>query len=202
MNDATADLHLPKCSQALPASPSLSKVLNLSSPINHFAPSDPQREQWVSKNPPSSIQLKLNTPFGKENLNQCFMLEPSLFHTLLPVYHSGFLSVPIRRTLFHTCSTSRTFCQLMNKYTNLNFRPLCDSITTWSPQVKSDRSDMITAALLHYNSNVATLVRFIGGVHVSAHRDIPSTINQLRGIVASDVHLTSNGSSHSAARVT
>jgi hypothetical protein len=89
MDDARAELHLPKTSQALPASPSLSKVLNLSSPVNHFSPTDPAREKWVIANIPSSIRLKLDTPFGKENLNQCFMLEPTVFHTLLPVYKSG-----------------------------------------------------------------------------------------------------------------
>jgi hypothetical protein len=187
MDDTTADAHLPRSSQVIPSSRSLSKVLNLSSPLNHYSPTDPAREKWAIDTIPSSIQLKLNTPFGKENLNQCFMLEPSFYHLLLPLYHSGYLTPQMTNALYHTSSTARSFCNLISKFGNIDFRPLRNPIPEWSIHVKNHRTAMITAALLHYNGKVADVVRFIGGEHVSAHRDIPTTINRLRGIVDPDV---------------
>jgi hypothetical protein len=178
MDDETADAHLPRSSQVIPASRSLSKVLNLSSPLNHFSPTDPAREKWVTDNLPTSIQLKLNTPFGKENLNQCFMLEPSFYHLLLPFYHSGFMTSQMKSALYNTSSTARSFCNLIDTFGKIDFRPLRDPMPDWSQQLKADRTAMMTAALLHYNGKVADVVRFIGGEHVSAHRNIPETISQ------------------------
>ena len=37
------------------------------------------------------IHAKLDQPFGKDNLSQCFHAEPCLRHVLLPLWKSGFL---------------------------------------------------------------------------------------------------------------
>jgi hypothetical protein len=37
------------------------------------------------------IRVKLDQPFGKDNLNQCFCSEARLRHVLLPLWKSGFL---------------------------------------------------------------------------------------------------------------
>lgn len=187
MDDETAESHLPITSQAVPTEPSLSKVLNLSSPVNHFKVTDPGRERWLVDNVPTSIRLKLDTPFGKENLNQSFMLEPSVYHTLLPVFKSGYLTPDSRRSLCVASTTFRTFFQVIHQYGSIDFRPLRDPMPEWSPQVKLERTNMMTAAMLHYNGRVADVVRFIGGEHVSAHRDVPATMARLRGIVDEDV---------------
>ena len=43
--------------------------------------------------------------------------------------------------------------------------------------------DMTTAAVLHYNGDIPSVVRFMGGPHVNAHIDVPNLISNLRTIV-------------------
>jgi hypothetical protein len=38
------------------------------------------------------VLAKLEQPFGKENLSQCFRAEAALRHVLLPLWRSGFLA--------------------------------------------------------------------------------------------------------------
>ena len=40
---------------------------------------------------PTRVQVKLNQPFGKDNLTQCFKAEACFRHVLLPLYKSAFL---------------------------------------------------------------------------------------------------------------
>ncbi|KAI2489263.1 hypothetical protein MHU86_25336 [Fragilaria crotonensis] len=47
---------------------------------------------------------------------------------------------------------------------------------------------MTSACLLHFNGDVATMVRWIGGPHVNAHLDVPSILAKLKLIVDADIH--------------
>ena len=47
---------------------------------------------------------------------------------------------------------------------------------------------MTSACLLHFDGNVATMVRWIGGPHVNAHLNIPAILEELRLIVDSSIH--------------
>ena len=42
---------------------------------------------------------------------------------------------------------------------------------------------MTTAAVLHYNGDIPSVVRFIGGPHINEHIDVPVLLQQLRPIV-------------------
>jgi anti-sigma factor RsiW len=59
-------------------------------PTVHASVTARERETFVATLP-TRVQTKLNQPFGKDNIVQCFMSEASLRHVLLPLYKSMFL---------------------------------------------------------------------------------------------------------------
>ena len=130
------------------------------------------------------VQAKLEQPFGKDNLRQCFRAEASLRHVLLPLWKSGFLSgdawswaafgsayYPVR--LLH---------DLLQQYGDVDFSSLRGFPSGWAneQEINTTRAAMVSAALMHYNGSAADLVRWIGGPHVAAHRDHPAILRRLQ----------------------
>ena len=146
------------------------------------------REDFV-KTLPSSVQLVVNQDFGKPDLRRCFYLEPSFFHVLLPIYRSSFLSHDDQRSLSNTCAETRTLVDLFHDYNTVDFRPLrTDRSHDWDQETELnlDWLRMTTAALLHYQGDLSSVVRFIGGTHVGANRgDHAARLASLDGIVDS-----------------
>ena len=46
---------------------------------------------------------------------------------------------------------------------------------------------MTSACLLHYNGDVATVGRWIGGPHTNAHIDVPTTLAKLKPIIDPEI---------------
>lgn len=121
------------------------------------------------------VLAKLEQPFGKDNITQCFYSTPGLRHVLLPLWKSGFLAGcqadwdAFAAAYFPV----RLLRDLLQDYGNVPFQGVRGFPTTWETEteVNTDRVSMATAALLHFNGSVADLVRWIGGPHVGAHRD-------------------------------
>jgi hypothetical protein len=57
-------------------------------------------------------------------------------------------------------------------------------------EINQHRVDLASATLLHYNFDVATTVRYIGGPHVAAHRDVAQILATIRDSVARKICLT------------
>ena len=121
------------------------------------------------------ITARLDQPFGKDNLSQCFYSTPGLRHVLLPLWKSGFL--------YNDPDSWGAFCEayfpasilrdLLLDYGDTPFQGIRGFPVDWETEtvVNEERVAMATAALLHFNGSVADLVRWIGGPHVGAHRD-------------------------------
>ena len=116
---------------------------------------------------PTRVQLKLNQPFGKDNLVQCFKSEACLRLVLLPVYKSGFLS---RKTadwpaLANAYGFVSTFLDLIDDHAAVDFRQLQGYYAGWNSatSIDDDRVRMATAALLHFDGDIADLIRWMGG---------------------------------------
>ena len=116
---------------------------------------------------PTRVQLKLNQPFGKDNIVQCFKSEACLRLVLLPVYKSGFLS---RETadwpaLANAYGFVSTFLDLIDDHAAVDFRQLQGYYAGWNSEksIDDDRVRMATAALLHFDGDIADLIRWMGG---------------------------------------
>jgi hypothetical protein len=141
-----------------------------------------EREFFVENNLPSRIRAMLDQPFGKENLEQCFSAEPCLRHVLLPLVKSTYLDQANWTALQVAYRPASTLASLLKEYTSIDFRPLQGYPKSWkNNEIDQNRVRMATSALLHFEGDAAALVRWIGGPHTGAHRDVPATIKYLEG---------------------
>lgn len=130
------------------------------------------------------IVAKLEQPFGKENLTQCFRAEAALRHTLLPLWKSGMLAgcEPEWTALAKAYYPARLLKELLDEYGDVPFEGIRGYNPDWETEtdVNKERVAMATAALLHFNGSMADLVRWIGGPHVGAYRDHDAIIATLK----------------------
>ncbi|KAI2495301.1 hypothetical protein MHU86_19200 [Fragilaria crotonensis] len=63
------------------------------------------------------------------------------------------------------------------------FQPDWESVTT----IREDWKTMTSACLLHFDGDVATVVRWIGGHHTNAHLNPPEILAKLRPIIDTDI---------------
>lgn len=136
---------------------------------------------------PSNVQIQLAQPFGKDSLSHCFYAQKCFRHILLPVLKSGYMSCRATKCLEKACRRTRQLQMLRKKYAAVNFLPLQGFQPDWesTTTIRDDWKAMTSACLLHFNGDVATMVRWIGGPHVNEHLNIPSILEKLRLIVDS-----------------
>jgi hypothetical protein len=145
-----------------------------------------EREDFVSSPKVSDrVRAMLNQPFGKDNLDQFFVSEAAMRHILLPLRQSLFLE-PCDWYNFR-CASRKVF-QLSQVYEDLctvDFNPLRGFQADWEnlSEVCPHRARMASAALMHFHGDAAALVRWMGGPHVHAQRDVPALLNFLDGKV-------------------
>ena len=175
---------------ALPASrypPDVAQAASWLIPTVQTSITAREREAFVTTLP-TRVQAKLNQPFGKDNIVQCFMSEACLRLVLLPLYKSAFLlREPDWSTFALASPLASTFLSVVDDHATIDFRPLQGfNSTDWDAATAIDphRVRMATAALIHFDGDVADLVRWVGGTHVGAHRDINATLGYLRGKIS------------------
>ena len=139
---------------------------------------------------PPKVQINLAQPFGKDSLLHSFYSQNCFRHVLLPVLKSGFLSCKATKNLEKASRRARQLQMLRKKYSKVDFLPLQGFQPDWesTTTIQADWKAMTSACLLHFDGDVATMVRWIGGPHVNAHLDIPAMIlAKLRLIVDPDI---------------
>jgi hypothetical protein len=119
-----------------------------------------EREAFAAKLP-TSVQLKLNQAFRKENIVQCFKAEACLRHVLLPLYHSNYMTETDWKQLAAASANASMLVELLDEHALIDFRPLQGFQRDWKEATKTDddRTQMATAALLHYQGDMAAVVR-------------------------------------------
>lgn len=140
---------------------------------------------------PTKVQLQLKQAFGKDSsIHHSFYAEKCFRHILLPLFKSAFLSCRATKMLEKASRRARQLQQLRKKYRTVNFLPLQGFQPDWeeTTTIRDDWKDMTTACLLHFNGDVASMVRWIGGPHVNAHLDVTQVLSTLLPIVTPDVY--------------
>jgi hypothetical protein len=71
---------------------------------------------------------------------------------------------------------------LCRQYGSLDFTPLREGIPAnlSTPDLIPHLKGLVTACFLHFNFDTPTVVRYIGGQHTAAHRDVPVNLAELR----------------------
>ena len=151
-----------------------------------------EREKFL-RSLPTRVQVKLEQKFGKDRAAQSFKSEACLRHVLIPLYKSGFL---LRENEWNNFGEAfhmvKLFITIWDEHANINFAEIKGFHKDWDAATRIDpkRVRMFTAALLHFDGDIADTVRWIGGPHVGAHRDIEKTLRHLRGKVDTLTHDT------------
>jgi hypothetical protein len=84
------------------------------------------------------------------------------------------------------CSEHNNFTQLRKRYANVDFRPLQGFQQDWESTTTIQRrleNDGTSACVLHFNGDIATVVRWIGGPHTNNHLDVNATLTTLQHII-------------------
>lgn len=174
---------LPKYSDIL-RQPSLAATAAVASVSSSYARRD--LDAFAARTLSPRVQAVLDQPFGKPNRNQCFLSEPVFRHILAPLLKSNFLSAGDWSILSATCRTVHSFLHLWNECSAIDPTPVRGFNTTWEAQttINHDHVKQATAALLQrFDGDAGALVRWIGGPHVGAYRNVDQIINDLRGTV-------------------
>lgn len=134
---------------------------------------------------PPEVQTQLAQPFGKDSIHHSFYAEKCFRHILLPLFKSGFLPCRAHKALARAFPHARQLQQLRKRYQHVDFRPLQGYQADWesTTTIRSDWKEMTSACLLHFDGDVATMVRWIGGPHVNAHLDASRVLTLLKPIV-------------------
>ena len=161
--------------EASPANPSLTKA---------------DREQFVREHLPTRVQAQLDQPYGKDTLSQSFYMPAHFRFVLLPLFKSRFLCNRSRKSLESSWRLARRLAQLLKRYRTVDFRPLQGFYGGWQDETdfNRDRQSMATACCLHFNGDVASVVRYIGGPHVGAHRNTDAILKRLAGKIDDEIH--------------
>ena len=147
-------------------------------------------EQFVSTILPTSVQVQLDQPFGKDSLKHSFYAAKSFCHILLPLLKSGFLSCKATKALEKASFRARQLQQLRKKYVPIDFRSLQGFQKDWesTTTIRDNWKAMTSACALHYNGDIATVVRYIEGPHVNQHIDAKAVLEKLKPILTADVY--------------
>jgi hypothetical protein len=67
---------------------------------------------------------------------------------------------------------------------------IVQSLHTWKDQsmINNMLVDMRMALLFHYNMDLAAVMHFLGGEHITSHQDPDVILPQVEGLVSSDIY--------------
>jgi len=145
-----------------------------------------ERDNFARTKLSDSTLAFLNCPFGKDSNNACFLSEAVLRHCLLLVYKSGFIarkdpSWTNFREVYHPVDA---MLRLWDDYGDVDFNGLRGyPETDLETDMNKERLAMATAALMHFNGNLAALVRWVGGPHIAEHRDAPAILSKWKSVL-------------------
>ena len=139
------------------------------------------REQFVKTQVNDRVRAMLNNPFGKPRCKFGFKSQATICHVLLPLWKSGMLHEDqhswdkLARAMGPTFTT---FQNLLHDYGSVDFNDLRGYQPDWESEslVNQHRIAMASAALIHFDGDIAATIRWIGGPHTSALRDVPDTL--------------------------
>jgi hypothetical protein len=154
-----------------------------------------QRDAYIATLP-SPIQIVMNQPYGKPDTNHRFTNDKVLRHVMYPLFCSGFLDEDSHMRLLAADPSALSLHHLIRDYSDIDFTPLRTDFLQdeWAAadDLDHDRGKMLTACLLHYNGDMATTFRYVGGPCTMEHTDIPKILSDLAPIVTpetlSEVH--------------
>jgi hypothetical protein len=147
------------------------------------------RDRWFGQTVPRRVQLCIDTPFGKDNNDQSFTSDVRFRHSHIFLLESGFLAPEDETSLFAADPLAKQLDQLVRDHGDVDFRELRTYNEDWESEttIPEKAISQVTACMIHFKFDVASVVRYIGGTHIGAHRDTEKILDTLRDCIAEDV---------------
>ena len=152
------------------------------------------QEAFLQSNMNDHTRALVNQKFGKPSLTQCFKSEATFRHVLPILFRLGFLDAddaPTRSTLVQASPACATLYDLYDDLKDVDFNSLREPRRMDTPpddEIDLHRVRQSTAALLYFDGNAATFVRWLGGLHVGAFRDVPAVLAFLDNKIDPSTH--------------
>jgi len=139
---------------------------------------------------PTSYELAKNTPFGKPNIRQSYTSEYRWPQVLLIVYKSEYNLESDYESMWEQRPLTKKLYTEWQRLKDFDFSGLRKIDPDWDSQTEIPRHmlDMRLACLMHYNLDVAAVVRYCGGNFIAAHRQPSSILSNIEGIVPDQVY--------------
>jgi hypothetical protein len=151
-----------------------------------------QRDQYIWSLP-KPIQMAMDQTYGKPDANHVFTNDKLLRHVLFPLFCSGMLDVDDHMRLLVAEPAALSLHHLIRDYIDIDFTPLRSQFQEegWSSldDLDHDRGKMMTACLLHYNGDMATTFRYIGGPLTMEVHDTKKILAELQPILKTETYV-------------
>jgi len=137
---------------------------------------------------PSHVSL-IKQSFGKPSTLHSFTSDVVLDHVLIFLFKTSYLS---DLDLLHLRSSHPLYNHFYStyvKFRHIDFRQLSQINTTYATQttLQKQRLFQYTAALLHYNLHLGSVIRYCGNNYTNEHLNVPSIIRKLQNIVPQNI---------------
>lgn len=135
---------------------------------------------------PPKVQDLIKNPHGKPNCNQSFKTEAAFRHTFFHLFDSGFLDDKDVATFRKAGTVVAKFLDLRDDYMHVDFSKLKNNngfIKDWETTrcIDPEREVLMSAAVMYYKGDIASVAKYIQGPYTCAHRNVPMILQNVRG---------------------
>ena len=127
---------------------------------------------------PNKHDIYKNSPFGKLSKDHSFTSEASFEHCLIHIFKSNYLIAEDTNNLLNCHALFRHLHKMIGWSKNIDFSDIKRHIPDYQDQksIKTDRVKLFLAALLHYDLDVPTLIRYLGGNYTGEYRNVEDIV--------------------------
>ena len=143
---------------------------------------------------PTRFDILKTSGFSKPSPNYSFTSEACFEHTFIHILKSDFLSPLDLRILLHYHPLFKYLSRMLAWSKTMDFSSLKNPIANFSDQkyIATSRVKKFLVAALHYDLDLPTVVRSLGGNYTGEYRDNSSTLKDFRDahcdkVIISDV---------------
>jgi hypothetical protein len=143
------------------------------------------KKQLISELP-KPLQQHFESGFGKDSLEQSFYGEVKFrhVHIFLVKYTRLWLESSDFENLCMAFPSVCVVAKLWDEHRNVDIEPLrgFTSYQNWEKEttVNEHRITMTTACMMQFNCCIPSVIRYIGGPHVGAQRDVDAIVEELK----------------------
>ena len=123
-------------------------------------------------NIPTKLQVLQDSAFGKPSLQHSFTSQACFEHTLIFLLKNNFLDDSDTMNLLSSHPLFQHLHKMLTWSSNISFMDIRDPIKNYADQKSIDTSRVKTfqAAIIHYNLDIPTLIRFLGNNYTGEYR--------------------------------